>query len=344
MGSLGVGFERWLPIGFRFNSSACSVGWLDFGSKSLSDPFFDHTVSHLRSSWPPAAERQTSVEELIQIADSFPSIAPAGVIFHVSRCGSTLLTNTLKAGGECTALSEAPMIDSLIRQNSFHGISVGVEGDDNIRRRLLQAVVSLYTACFGLQLVIKAHTTNILHISRVRSVWPSVSFIVNVRNPVEVMASNLAMSADWVRSILAPYGQDNVFGFTGPETRQMTIEQYCARGLGKFFEAANAQLDDKCYVLDYSHMTLDNIYRVADLMGVKMPETCTAQITSAFLGYSKDPAGRTAYEDDRDWKRRESPPSVHSLAAEWAMKPYQRLIQAPTALTTPPIVTTDSNC
>ena len=55
---------------------------------------------------------------------------------------------------------------------------------------------SLYTACFGLQEVIKAHTANILQISSVRSIWPSVSFIVNVRNSVEVMASNLAALAD----------------------------------------------------------------------------------------------------------------------------------------------------
>lgn len=341
---MGSGFERWLPISFSLASQVFSVGWLDFGSKTLSDPFFDHTIGNLRSSSQPAAERRTSVEELLQIADSFPTIEPAGVIFHVSRCGSTLLTNTLKAGGECTALSEAPMIDSLIRQNSFRGISVGVEDDDNIRRRLLQAVVSLYTACFELPVVIKAHTADILQMSRVRSVWPSVPFIINVRNPVEVMASNLAMSADWVKSILTPYGQDNIFGFTGPETRQMSIEQYCARGLGKFFEAANAQFDDKCFVLDYSQMTINNIYEAADLLGVKMPETSTAQITSAFLRYSKDPAGATVYEDDRDWKQRDSPSSVHSLAAQWAMEPYKRLIEAPAGLTSYTDVTMQLTC
>jgi hypothetical protein len=337
-------FERWLPISFRFNSSTCSVGWMDFGSKSLLDPFFDHTVASLRSSSPPAPERFTTVEELVQLADSFPPIDPAGVIFHVSRCGSTLLVNTMKAGGECTVLSEAPMIDSLIRQRSFNGISVGVAGDDNKRQRLLQAVVSLYTACFGQQVLIKAHTSHILHVSRMRSAWPSVPFILNVRNPVEVMASNLAMPADWVRSILAPYGHENVFGFTGPETRRMSIEEYCARGLSKFFEAANAQMDSKCYVLDYSQMTIDNIYTAANLLGVKMPSTSERQIRSAFSTYSKDPEGKMEHKDDRDWKQRDSPDSVHSLAAQWAMEPYQRLLKAPTVLTSLPNGTTQPSC
>lgn len=322
-------WDRWLPISFRFSSPVPSVTWLDVGSKKISEPFFGQTLWNLRSE-PSTSERTTGIEELIQIADSFPSIDPAGIILHVSRCGSTLLTNAFKAGGECTTLSEAFVIDSLVRQNTFQGVSIGVEGVENIRGRLLRAVVSLYTACFGLQVVIKAHTTHILHISRLRQAWPSVPFIVNVRNPVEVMASNLARPADWLRTILAPYDEENVFGFTGPETRRMSMEEYCARGLGRFLEAANADLDDRCWVLDYQHMNLENIYKAAQLIKLEMPNTHTAQIESAFQTYSKDPAGTRMHVNDRDWKQSNAPASVHSLAAQWTLQPYKKLLKAST--------------
>jgi hypothetical protein len=322
-------YDRWLPIGFRFNSPAPSVTWLDVGPKKISEPFYGQTIRNARSA-PSTSERTTGIEKLIQIADSFPSIDPAGIIFHVSRCGSTLLTNAFKAGGECTTLSEASVIESLVRENTFQGVAIGIEGVDNIRGRLLRAVVSLYTACFGLPVVIKAHTTDILLISRLRVTWPSVPFIVNVRNPVEVMASNLAAPADWLRSIIAPYGEENVFGFTGPETRQMTMEEYCARGLGRFLEAANAQLDEQCWVLDYKHMNLENIYKAAQLINLEMPQTHAAQIASAFQTYSKDPAGTRTYVEDGDWKQRTAPPSVHSLAAQWTMGPYQKLLETST--------------
>jgi hypothetical protein len=319
--------DRWLPIGFRFNSATPSVTWLDVGSKKISEPFYGQTIWNLRSE-PSTSERTTGVEELIEIADSFPSIDPACIIFHVSRCGSTLLTNAFKAGGECTTLSEASVIESLVRQNTFQGVAIGVDGVENIRGRLLRAVVSLYTACFGLRVVIKAHTADILHISRLRLAWPSVPFIVNVRNPVEVMASNLAAPADWLKSIVAPYGDENVFGFTGPETRQMSMEEYCARGLGKFLEAANAELDDRCWVLDYQHMNIENIYRAARLINLEMPETHAAQIASAFQTYSKDPAGTRIYVEDRDWKQSNAPASVHILAAQFTLGPYQKLLAA----------------
>jgi hypothetical protein len=99
--------------------------------------------------------------------------------------------------------------------------------------------------------------------SRVRVIWPSVPFVVAIRNPVEVIASNLALPADWVKTMLAHYGENNVFGLTGPETRRTTAEEYCAREVGMFLGAANAQIDDKCQVLDFARMTLGNIYRVA---------------------------------------------------------------------------------
>lgn len=318
-------FERWLPVGLRLNGVGSSAMWMDFGSKTLSEPFYDQTIRHLRGSTPPAAERYTSIEEMLQLADSFPSIPPAGIIFHISRCGSTLLTNALRAGGECTTLSEAPIFDCLVREESFPGCVAGIEGNENIRRKLLQATVSLYTSCFSLPVVIKAHTANILHLARLRAVWPSVPFVINIRNPVEVISSNLAMPSDWLRSMLAPYGEHNVFGFSGPETRQMTAEEYCARGLGRFLDAADGQWDDGYMVMDYAHIDETAVYKMAGLLKVEMPSTSAARIAAALATYSKDPTGARLFDDDREWKQSQASDSVHRLAERWANEPYRRL-------------------
>jgi hypothetical protein len=106
------------------------------------------------------------------------------------------------------------------------------------------------------------------------------------------------------------------------------MEEYCARGLGKFLEAANAELDDRCWVLDYQHMNIENIYRAARLINLEMPETHAAQIASAFQTYSKDPAGTRIYVEDRDWKQSNAPASVHILAAQFTLGPYQKLLAA----------------
>jgi len=317
-------FERWLPVRLRFNGAGSSAIWLDFGSKSLSEPFYDQTVGLLRTSVPAAAERHTSIEEMLQVADSFSPIPPAGIIFHISRCGSTLLTNALRASGECTTLSEAPIFSCLVRQDAFPSNVAGLEDGEAIRARLLQATVSLYTSCFGLPVVIKAHTATILHIARLRAVWPSVPFVINIRNPVEVISSNLAMPSDWLRSMLAPYGEENDFGFSGPETRQMTVEEYCARGLGKFLEAAG-ECDHGCRVIDYAQIDIASVYDIASFLKVEMPATSAAQIAGALATYSKDPSAAQLFDDDRDWKQSQAPETVHKLAQKWANDPYRRL-------------------
>src|ERR1019366_5688912 len=99
-------FVGWLPIGFTFGPQV-SVRWLEFGGRSLSEPFFGQSVRALRCSKPPARERVTNLQTLFDVASAYREVEPSGLIFHVSRCGSTFLTNILKAGAGVLALSEA---------------------------------------------------------------------------------------------------------------------------------------------------------------------------------------------------------------------------------------------
>src|SRR5437868_6806406 len=85
--------DRWLPVDLSFARSDVSVRWMDFGSASLTEPFFNMTVERLRS--PPllAREMEADLASLIRRAADLPPVEPAGMIVHVSRCGSTLLSN-----------------------------------------------------------------------------------------------------------------------------------------------------------------------------------------------------------------------------------------------------------
>src|SRR6266542_3419017 len=48
-----------------------------------------------------------------------PGLSPSGFIFHMSRCGSTLISQMLAALPQNIVISEAGPIDSLLRTN-FH--------------------------------------------------------------------------------------------------------------------------------------------------------------------------------------------------------------------------------
>ncbi len=317
--------ERWLPVSFNFTPTAASIRWLDFGHKSLSEPFFNHTVQHLRKRIPSAPERSTALTALLEAAAPTPNVEPAGVIFHVSRCGSTLLANVMKTGEECVVMAEANPLGILFQPRLFHNSAFQNVNPEEIRKLLLDSVVRLYAAAFGSRLIIKCHAATILEIARIRSIWPAVPFLILTRDPVEVIVSNLDKPSGWMRSMYRSSTDRNLFGLAPTEVRQMTMEEYCAHGLGQFLRAAAEQLDRNCWVMDYANLSIPNLYKISQFFQVSLPTPDSPEFQEAFLAYSKYRSTPEMFRGDRERKQREAPPSVRSLAEQWAQEPYRRL-------------------
>jgi hypothetical protein len=317
--------ERWLPIGFEFNGKSIIVRWMDFAGATLAEPFYIQTVRRLRLAIPPAAERVTQVFDLISQSESVPLIDPAVLIFHVSRCGSTLLANALRLDKECVVLSEAAPIGAIL--GAQFALTEAFTGADSalMQRTLLQSVVRLYANAFGPKVVLKCHAASILQIARLRMIWPSLPFVVLIREPLEVLVSNLAKPAGWVRSMHRPIGGQKLFGMTAKQIQQMSTEEYCAKGLGQFLLSASSQLDDKCFLLDYEDLNPPKVFKLATLLNFQLPDITSPEMNAVFKLYSKDPLGLRTFEDDSKRKRNESSTSVQRLVAQYAAEPYDRL-------------------
>src|SRR5271155_3933444 len=100
------GMSGWLPIKFVLDGypalvwpglvPEARVSWMHFGNRRLSEPFFSQTVAQIREVDCSGSELLTDVRAIIREGGRVPPQMPAGFIFHVSRCGSTLLCNALK--------------------------------------------------------------------------------------------------------------------------------------------------------------------------------------------------------------------------------------------------------
>jgi hypothetical protein len=120
---------------------------------------------------------------------------------------------------------------------------------------------------------------------------------------------------------------NNLFGWTNAQVRQMTIEEYCARGLGKFLDAATRQMDYGCHVLDYENLRVSSISEVFRLFGIGMPDVNSSNFQQTLRTYSKGPERDREFESDCERKQREAPSSVRDLALKWAQRPYETLRQ-----------------
>ena len=109
--------KNWLPYKIIVNNEQALCRWLHLEDKSFSEPFFDETISKCKSfdinskHFIPVSNLQI----LPEWAENISSVKPTAFIFHVSRCGSTLLSQLLGINEQHIVLSEVPLFDELLR-------------------------------------------------------------------------------------------------------------------------------------------------------------------------------------------------------------------------------------
>ncbi len=306
---LDTSIGRWLPVDFQLDPDP-RVMWVDFGSKGLDEPFFQETVLALQRE--KAAQRLTGIAELVAAAKPLREVAPAGVILHISRCGSTLLSNALKAARSTAVLSEARTI-LLLTNPPFEATRV----------ELLRSVISLYSHRLeASSIVLKCHPISLLNIRLIRSIWPAVPFVIVIRDPVEIMVSMFEKPAGWLQFFRTPLG-GSLFGWPQEVGAAMAKEEYCGRVLGRFCEAAMAE--DDCTVLDYSALDETAIRYVAGLFGLELPAAGSDVMQRILKVDAKDVEGRRRFEEDGARKRRAGTPLMRQMVEVWAEPQYQAL-------------------
>jgi hypothetical protein len=107
--------REWTPIRVFGEARDLTVEWAVV-ERSFSDPFFEQTAGHaMQHPFNALFARRTPVAQLEALADLSPGVAPTGFIFHMSRCGSTLIAQMLARLSDTIVLSEPQPFDALLR-------------------------------------------------------------------------------------------------------------------------------------------------------------------------------------------------------------------------------------
>lgn len=222
------------------------VNSLAFDGIPFTDPFFDETVQKART-WssyngiPPLLEHPSV---FINRTKALNHVAPTAFIFHISRCGSTLLSQLLATVPDTISLAEVPILDQSLKQ--LH-LSPTLED----KKALFQAIMS----CYGQQraqenkLFIKLDSWHLLFLTDLRTIYPSVPFLIMLRSPKRVWASNLHRAG--IQSVHGLIGQE----FLPFDLNQVGYHQYFPKLLNLFFQRAlSFEKTDHCTrLLLYEH-------------------------------------------------------------------------------------------
>jgi hypothetical protein len=221
---------EWIPLRLYPRESRLQVDWCHLRGLRLTDPFFDQTMERcLRHPYSLLFRQHTPVEALAGLQ----GLPVRGLIFHLSRCGSTLVAQMLAALRRNVVLAEAGPIDSVLRAH-LHVPEV----TEQQRVEWLRGVV----AALGRQrhpeeqhLFLKLDVGHVLELPLIERAFPGVPWIFLYRDPVEIMASHLKRrGAHMVPGALEP----TLVGVAQEALGAHALEEYGARVLGALCQAA----------------------------------------------------------------------------------------------------------
>src|ERR1044071_5981347 len=110
-------FQGWYPYRLHWKNGRAQVQWFYAGDRKFHDPFFADTVNRCLSLEQNAERRLTSGEEYERIASATTAPSSVTFIYHISRCGSTMLAQMLAEEHSHVVLSEVPLLDEILRSD-----------------------------------------------------------------------------------------------------------------------------------------------------------------------------------------------------------------------------------
>lgn len=183
--------KNWVPYQLQYDEfDDWKITWMDLQDKKMAEPFFDETIMKCR-----IMRRQKTMLQsfscpdfMKEVSEHIPHLKPNAFIFHVSRCGSTLVTQAFCEMNENIVIAEAPLLDEILRAS---------EKDSNLRTEKKEAWFKAALNLMG-QLrksketayVIKLDSWHLHFYELLRSWFPDTPFFFLFRRPDEVIASH----------------------------------------------------------------------------------------------------------------------------------------------------------
>jgi len=109
--------KNWIPYKLVNLQGQIHCRWLNTFNKTFIEPFFDETILKLKG-LNSAHSAISSVSDLSMLEEwvaGLNSMEPTAFIFHISRCGSTLISQLLATSDQHIVLPEVPFFDDLLR-------------------------------------------------------------------------------------------------------------------------------------------------------------------------------------------------------------------------------------
>jgi hypothetical protein len=282
--------QYFVPYKLFLSDSQPYCRWLYLGNKHITEPFFADTItaSYQFEQNTKFIKSVSTLDMLTEWAEGIDTAQPSAFIFHISRCGSTLLSQLLSIDPANVVLSEVPFFDELLRIGYNHGYTNTAKVDE-----WLKAAIDLYgqkRTGKEQHVFIKTDCWHIFFYERLRKLYPGIPFILLYRSPAEVLQSQQRLRGmQAVREVVQP-------GVMGIELKEddpaMTnLDIYFSKVMEKILAAFDEVIekDPRTILVNYNEGMLAVTQKLLSLTGIEVPADISRQMQERVQYHGKYP-------------------------------------------------------
>jgi hypothetical protein len=307
----------WLPIRADWLGGQLYVRWSYFGKLRLREPFFEGSVQHcFLKPFNRLFGHATPISKLADWVTAHPGLPPRGFIFHMSRCGSTLVSQMLAASDRNLVVSEASPVDAVVRAKDIRPDL----GDDQHAQWLTSIIAALgQSRCRERNFFVRMVSSHSLALPLFRRAFPSVPWIFLYRDPVEVLVSQLHSPSNQIMT--APAG--NLAGLGGRSRKKVPPESI-ARDLAKLCtSAARHYREGGGLLVNYRELPHALWSRILPHFGVSCSKSDRAAMAAVARYDAKAPS--FVFAPDIESKQLAATASIRAVASKHLGEVYRRL-------------------
>ncbi len=306
----------WLPVRAAPGHDEPRFDWAWFGDRALSEPLFEDSVNRMAlRPLSRALRTRTDLDALIAGATQESTLVPDGLVFHMSRCGSTLVAQMLAAVPHHIVASEAAPVDAIFQW----AMQSGAPFDRQVAAlRAVVAALGRNRSGSSRRFFLKLDAWNVIGLPLFRAAFPSTPWMFLYREPEAVMVSHMGMPgvhfAGGVMPGMATTGADGVF----------SIEDQGAAILARYLGAAVEHFSvGGGLLVNYADLGSAMESRIPHHFGFDPDPEESAAMLAATSRYSKAPD--QAYSDDTERKRAAVTPPIATAVERHLARPYAQI-------------------
>lgn len=319
-----------IPVNVEPQDGDHHVVWLNVGDYQFTESKFRYSIQRLTAEPEQHDHFATDIQLLASNEFLTDTLYPSGFIFHMSRCGSTLLAKAMARVPEHIVIDEGTPLNDGLWHYFTNGWRTPVdESDENLTlfRNMVLALGRRRTPEQQTYFV-KMRSWNVLFIDFIMRAFPDVPCLFIYREPAEVIVSAL-MRPVWILDFKGLPQGDFLTGKAAGITQAMSTLEYLTVFYERYLEAPLAVNSQQLQYLNYEQIKVENLAAILQRsFQYTITPTMLEQMQVQFTYYSKDDSDTLRFSSDKVEKQSAVTPEIRQAVARQMDRHYQELNQS----------------